>query len=75
VGLISVIPLHIAFTVIPYIGSQPITELANAHDVYEVNGVVWSKRWDKDKKSDTDGMIVSAGDDGSVNFIPSSKSS
>lgn len=45
-----------------------IAELENAHGVYEVNDVAWSKRWDKDRKSEEEEMIVSAGDDGAVNF-------
>lgn len=43
-------------------------ELQNAHGVYEVNDVAWSKRWDKNKKYEEEEIIVSAGDDGVVNF-------
>lgn len=45
-----------------------VAEFEGAHDVFEVNCVAWSKRWDKDKKSDNEEIIVSCGDDGVVNI-------
>jgi WD40 repeat protein len=45
-----------------------IAEFKGAHGVYEVNGVSWSKRYDKDKRGEDDEIIVSVGDDGEVNI-------
>ncbi|CAK4034158.1 cytosolic iron-sulfur assembly 1 [Lecanosticta acicola] len=43
-----------------------IAEVENAHDVFEVNHVVWAPRADKGKRSDDEEVIVSTGDDGEV---------
>lgn len=45
-----------------------VAELEGAHGVYEVNCVAWSKRWDKDRKSDDEEIIASCGDDGVVSI-------
>jgi hypothetical protein len=45
-----------------------VAEMEGAHGVYEVNCVSWSTRYDKDKRGDSDEIIISAGDDGEVNF-------
>lgn len=45
-----------------------VAELEGAHGVFEVNGVAWSKRWDKDRKSDGEEIIASCGDDGVVSI-------
>lgn len=45
-----------------------VAEFEGAHDVFEVNGVAWSKRWDKDRKSDDEEIIASCGDDGVVSI-------
>ncbi|KAL7275981.1 Cytosolic iron-sulfur protein assembly protein [Rhizina undulata] len=45
-----------------------VAEMEGAHGVFEINGVQWSKRWDKDSKDDDDEVIVSCGDDGVVNI-------
>ncbi|KAL0636028.1 Cytosolic iron-sulfur protein assembly protein [Maublancomyces gigas] len=45
-----------------------VAELEGAHDVFEVNGVAWSKRWDKGRKSDGEEIIASCGDDGVVSM-------
>jgi cytosolic iron-sulfur protein assembly protein CIAO1 len=42
-----------------------IAQLEDAHGVYEVNHVCWTKRRDKDRRSD-DEMIITTGDDGEV---------
>ncbi|RPB17011.1 WD40 repeat-like protein [Morchella conica CCBAS932] len=44
-----------------------VADFEGAHGVYEVNCVAWSKRWDKDRRSDDEEIIVSCGDDGAVN--------
>ncbi|KAI9714397.1 MAG: Cytosolic iron-sulfur protein assembly protein [Bogoriella megaspora] len=41
-------------------------ELEEAHDVYEINHVCWSRRWDKGKRSDDEEILISTGDDGEV---------
>ena len=38
----------------------------NAHDVFEINHVVWAPRADKDKRTEDEEVIVSTGDDGEV---------
>lgn len=43
-----------------------IAELENAHDVFEVNHVVWAPRADKGKRTEDEEVIVSTGDDGEV---------
>ncbi|KAI9688439.1 MAG: Cytosolic iron-sulfur protein assembly protein [Bathelium mastoideum] len=43
-----------------------VAELEGAHDVYEVNHVCWSKRWDNGKQSDDEEIIISTSDDGEV---------
>lgn len=43
-----------------------IAEIDNAHDVFEINNVVWAPRADKGKRSDEEEVIVSTGDDGEV---------
>ncbi|KAK5127563.1 hypothetical protein LTR85_006903 [Meristemomyces frigidus] len=44
-----------------------VAEVENAHDVFEVNHVVWAPRADKDKRTEDEEVIVSTGDDGEVN--------
>lgn len=44
-----------------------IAEIDNAHDVFEVNHVVWAPRADKGKVHDNEEIIISTGDDGQVN--------
>jgi len=39
-----------------------------AHGVFEINSVLWSKRYDKDKCEENDEIIVSCGDDGEINI-------
>ena len=41
-------------------------QLEGAHDVYEVNHICWSKRWDSGKRNDDEEIIISTGDDGEV---------
>lgn len=43
-----------------------VAEAENAHDVFEVNHVVWAPRADKDKRRDDEEVIVTTGDDGEV---------
>ncbi|KAL9064229.1 MAG: hypothetical protein Q9157_007915, partial [Trypethelium eluteriae] len=43
-----------------------VDELEGAHDVYEVNHVCWSRRWDNKKRSIDEEIIISTGDDGEV---------
>lgn len=38
----------------------------NAHDVFELNHVVWAPRADKDRRNEDEEVIVSTGDDGEV---------
>lgn len=51
---------------------SPVTEWVvvavaeNAHDVFEVNHAVWAPRADKDKRFDSEEVIVTTGDDGEV---------
>lgn len=45
-----------------------VAEFEGAHDVFEVNCVAWSKRWDKDRRSDDEEIIASCGDDGVVSI-------
>lgn len=42
-----------------------VAELFSAHDVFEINHVVWAERADKDKKEGEE-VILSTGDDGEV---------
>lgn len=44
-----------------------IAELENAHGVFEVNHVTWSRRFDKGETGSSEEIIISCGDDGSVN--------
>lgn len=41
-----------------------VAEIDGAHDVYEVNHVCWSQRWDKGRRRDDEEMILTTGDDG-----------
>ncbi|KAK4549717.1 hypothetical protein LTR36_005018 [Oleoguttula mirabilis] len=43
-----------------------VASVDNAHDVFEVNHVVWAPRADKGKRSEDEEVIVSTGDDGEV---------
>jgi len=43
-----------------------VAEVEGAHDVFEINHVAWTKRRDKERRSDTEEIIVSTGDDGEV---------
>ncbi|KAF2770143.1 WD40 repeat-like protein [Teratosphaeria nubilosa] len=43
-----------------------VAEFENAHDVFEVNHVVWAPRADKGKRYENEEVIVSTGDDGEV---------
>ncbi|QIW97449.1 hypothetical protein AMS68_002967 [Peltaster fructicola] len=43
-----------------------IAEYENAHDVFEVNHVVWALRADKARRGDGEEIIISTGDDGEV---------
>jgi WD40 repeat protein len=43
-----------------------VAEIEGAHDVVEINHVCWAKRYDKNKRSDEEEVIVSTGDDGEV---------
>lgn len=43
-----------------------VAEAENAHDVFEVNHVIWAPRCDKDKRRDGEEVIVTTGDDGEV---------
>jgi len=43
-----------------------VAEIDNAHDVFEVNHVIWTQRADKGKRSEDEEVIVSTGDDGEV---------
>ena len=43
-----------------------VAEAENAHDVFEVNHVVWAARADKDKRRDDEEVVVTTGDDGEV---------
>ncbi|KAK3673836.1 Cytosolic iron-sulfur protein assembly protein [Recurvomyces mirabilis] len=43
-----------------------VAEAENAHDVFEVNHVVWAPRADKGKTTDDEEVIISTGDDGEV---------
>lgn len=43
-----------------------VAEFENAHDVFEINHVVWAKRRDAGRRSDDEEIIVSTGDDGEV---------
>jgi cytosolic iron-sulfur protein assembly protein CIAO1 len=40
--------------------------LDNAHGVYEINHVCWTKRRDKGRRNDDEEIIISTGDDGEV---------
>jgi WD40 repeat protein len=43
-----------------------VAEFEGAHDVFEVNHVSWVKRRDKGRRSDSEEIIMSTGDDGEV---------
>ncbi|OQO02959.1 hypothetical protein B0A48_11242 [Cryoendolithus antarcticus] len=43
-----------------------VAEVENAHDVFEVNHVVWAPRADKGKIGEDEEVIVTTGDDGEV---------
>ncbi|KAK5138248.1 hypothetical protein LTR08_003309 [Meristemomyces frigidus] len=43
-----------------------VAEVENAHDVFEINHVVWAPRADKGKRTEDEEIIVSTGDDGEV---------
>lgn len=43
-----------------------IAEFENAHDVFEINHVCWAKRYDSNRRSEDEEVIVSTGDDGEV---------
>lgn len=43
-----------------------IADVDNAHDVFEVNHVVWAPRCDKGRRVDGEEVVVSTGDDGEV---------
>jgi WD40 repeat protein len=41
-----------------------VAELYSAHEVFEINHVVWARRWDKARRNDGDEVLISTGDDG-----------
>jgi WD40 repeat protein len=43
-----------------------LAEIDNAHDVFEVNHIVWAPRADKGKRDDNEEVLISTGDDGEV---------
>lgn len=43
-----------------------VAQTENAHDVFEVNHVVWAPRYDKNKRFEDEEVIISTGDDGEV---------
>ncbi|KAK3050384.1 Cytosolic iron-sulfur protein assembly protein [Extremus antarcticus] len=43
-----------------------VAEVDNAHDVFEVNHVIWAPRADKGKGADDEEVLISTGDDGEV---------
>jgi cytosolic iron-sulfur protein assembly protein CIAO1 len=43
-----------------------VAEVENAHDVFEINHVVWAPRADKGKRWEDEEVVVSTGDDGEV---------
>ncbi|KAK4496608.1 hypothetical protein PRZ48_012588 [Zasmidium cellare] len=43
-----------------------VADVENAHDVFEVNHVVWLERCDKGKRFEGEEVVVSTGDDGEV---------
>ena len=43
-----------------------VMEVDNAHDVFEINHVIWAPRADKGRKREDEEVIVSTGDDGEV---------
>ena len=43
-----------------------VAEIDNAHDVFEINHVVWAPRADKAKRTRDEEVMVSTGDDGEV---------
>lgn len=43
-----------------------VAELYSAHDVFEINHVCWASRYDKGRRSETEEVILSTGDDGEV---------
>lgn len=43
-----------------------IAEAENAHDVFEVNNVVWATRADKGRRFEDEEVVITTGDDGEV---------
>jgi WD40 repeat protein len=43
-----------------------VAQIENAHDVFEVNHVVWAPRFDRARRSGDEEIVVSTGDDGEV---------
>lgn len=43
-----------------------VAEIDNAHDVFEINHVVWAPRADKGRTSEDEEVLISTGDDGEV---------
>lgn len=43
-----------------------VAELQDAHDVFEVNHVCWTKRCDSGKRTEDEEVIITTGDDGEV---------
>ncbi|GME63685.1 WD repeat containing protein [Neofusicoccum parvum] len=43
-----------------------VAETEGAHDVFEINHVVWAPRRDRERKSEEEEVIISTGDDGEV---------
>lgn len=43
-----------------------VVEFENAHDVFEINHVVWTRRADRGKQEEGEEVIVTTGDDGAV---------
>ncbi|KAI9892157.1 MAG: Cytosolic iron-sulfur protein assembly protein [Vezdaea aestivalis] len=41
-------------------------EIESAHGVFEVNHITWSRRWDRERVSEAEEILVSTGDDGEV---------
>jgi len=43
-----------------------VLEIQAAHGVFEINHICWSKRWDREKTSAAEEVVISTGDDGEV---------
>ncbi|KAK8224509.1 WD40-repeat-containing domain protein [Phyllosticta capitalensis] len=43
-----------------------VAEAEGAHDVFEINHVIWATRRDKDRRTEDEEILVSTGDDGEV---------